>query len=445
MTYALHDSHVYLTAGVLAAFSFAAPYEIVSVSVDGKQAPKIYITDDLLDSATEGWTPSAVTSINGTDVNQFLTQYAALNSWGYVEPHAEWNALMSSPTLDIQGGLTTLSGAGTFYPGDNLTYTFENGTTVDTFWLAIYNEVANYTGPLATGGDFYNYFVLGLLPASFDPTTIVPPSYSGELVEGPTNWTNASYGAFPDDPVVAQADLGVLGGGLVTGYSYENISTGVLSLPSFDAVPETIGNYSLAVNQFIAGASESNLTRIIIDLQRNPGGATLLAYTTFKAFFPDISPFAGSRRRSFPAANVIGSATTNYWADLDEDNEDDYILKSQLAADEWVITNRINAATGKNFTSWQEYQGPINANSDTFSLTEQYDLANVVFDAVSIHSAVALGLTNLCCRLPSMNGTLSCTCQTRPPGRFRKEHSIPTKSSCSPTVSVHRHAHSSSK
>ncbi|KAF2036012.1 peptidase S41 family protein [Setomelanomma holmii] len=380
LTYALHDSHVYLTAGVLSAFSFAAPYEIASVSSDGKQAPKVYITDDLLNSAKEGWTPSAITNINGTEVNQFLTQFAALNAWGYVEPHAEWNALMSSPTLDIQGGLTVFSGAATFYPGDNLTYTFENGTSLDTYWLAIYNEVANYTGPLTTGGDFYNYFVLGLLPASFDPTLIVSPTYSGDNVSEPANWYNASFGAFPEDPAIAQADLGILGGGFVTGYVLEDISTGVLSLPSFDAIPQTLSNYSLAVNQAIAGAAAANLTRIVIDLQRNPGGATLLPYTIFKAFFPDLSPFAGSRRRSFPLANVIGSATTKYWDALDENNEDDYNFKAQLAADEWVITNRINAATGKNFTSWQEYQGPVNANGDAFSLTERYDLANVVFD-----------------------------------------------------------------
>ncbi|KAH8732999.1 peptidase S41 family protein [Phaeosphaeriaceae sp. PMI808] len=383
LTYALHDSHVYLSAGILSAFSFASPYEIASVSIDGKQAPKVYITQDILDAPYYNFTPSAITSINGTEVDAFLTKYAAMNSWGYVEPHAEWNALMSNPTLDIRGGMTTFSGAGTFYPGDNLTFTFENGTSLNTFWLAIYNELANSTGPLTTGGDFYNYFVLGLIPASFDPTTIGFPNFTDDMDAAPISWYNESFQAFPSDPDVAQEDLGVFHGGLVTGYLYEDISTGVLSLPSFDAIPATIGNYTQAIISFIGNASEANLTRIIIDLQRNPGGATLLAYTTFKSFFPDLLPFAGSRRRSFPVANAVGTTTTNHWSSLDEKDKASWALKQLLAADEWVITNRINAATSKNFTSWKEYQGPIAANGDTFSLTEQYDLSNIIFDTAA--------------------------------------------------------------
>ena len=38
-----HDPHVYLDAGVLAAFSFASPYGIISASLDGKELPKVYI------------------------------------------------------------------------------------------------------------------------------------------------------------------------------------------------------------------------------------------------------------------------------------------------------------------------------------------------------------------------------------------------------------------
>lgn len=44
LIYSLHDAHVVLSAGALSAFSFASPYPISSVSIDGKQAPKIYIT-----------------------------------------------------------------------------------------------------------------------------------------------------------------------------------------------------------------------------------------------------------------------------------------------------------------------------------------------------------------------------------------------------------------
>lgn len=47
LTNALHDGHVSLKAGALAAFSFGSPFEIASVSVDGQQPPKIYLTGEL--------------------------------------------------------------------------------------------------------------------------------------------------------------------------------------------------------------------------------------------------------------------------------------------------------------------------------------------------------------------------------------------------------------
>ncbi|KAF1837498.1 hypothetical protein BDW02DRAFT_565981 [Decorospora gaudefroyi] len=380
LTYAMRDSHVSLNAGILSAFSFASPYEVASVSLDGKEEPRIYITDDIIDYMAGGKEPSPISTINGTEVNQFLTQYADLNAWGYVERHAEWNALMSHPTLDIQGGLTTLSGGGSFYPGDNLTFTFENNSYIETVWVAIYTGHPNSTGPLATGGDFYNYHVLGLLPESYDDSLLDIPIISDgdDDTESPimTNWTEASYGAFPDTNI-SQFDLGVFGGGVVTGYLYEDISTGVLSLPTFDIIPQTTGNYSQAVSDFIADASAAGLNRVIIDLQRNSGGTILLAFTTFKSFFPDLTPFSGSRRRSFPLANVIGTATSEYWAGLNETDSD---LQAELSANEWVIQTRLNAATGRNFSGWPEYQGPVVANGDAFTLTERYDLANQNFD-----------------------------------------------------------------
>lgn len=49
LVYAMHDSHVSLNAGILSAFTFASPVEIASVSVDGKEEPKIYITGKFVD------------------------------------------------------------------------------------------------------------------------------------------------------------------------------------------------------------------------------------------------------------------------------------------------------------------------------------------------------------------------------------------------------------
>jgi hypothetical protein len=40
----MRDGHASLNAGILSAFSFASPYELASVSIDGKQEPRIYIT-----------------------------------------------------------------------------------------------------------------------------------------------------------------------------------------------------------------------------------------------------------------------------------------------------------------------------------------------------------------------------------------------------------------
>lgn len=367
----MHDAHVAYNGGALSAFTFSSPMSILSASKDGKQVPQIWATDDVLESASEGWTPSPITKINGEDVVEYLTKFAAINSQGYLEPHADWNAIMSSPALDIQGQVEVFFGGALLYPGDGLNFTFANGSEIDTYWLALYSN-PDPTGPLTTGGDFYNYFVLGNLPASYvDPNTTV-----GTLVDtqqAANNWSNQSYGAYPQVADVFQPDLSIIGGGIVTGYYLKDISTGVLSLPSFEQSGWDIGNFSDTVSRFIQGAKDANLQHIVIDVQQNAGGDVVLALTTFRQFFPEIDPFGGSRRRSHALGNVLGSATTKYWDSLPV-NGPDYEF---LLSDEWVITPRINAATGKNFTSWEEYAGPVLANGDAFSLTERFNLSSV--------------------------------------------------------------------
>ncbi|KAK5117003.1 hypothetical protein LTR62_006724 [Meristemomyces frigidus] len=320
LLYSTHDAHVSFVAGVLSSFSFGSLNGLTSVSVDGVAPPKVYFTDDLLLNQTDpntSWEPSAVALINGTNVYEYLTRFAALNSFGTLEPNADWNSLFESPVLDILDQFSVWGGDTTFYPGDVFNYTFENGTELQDEFLAVYDD-SGPTGPLETGGDFYNFFVLGFYPASYD-TSVSSNATDNATCQNFTSWGNSTQSTAYPDPNIVQADLGC--SGYVTGYFLNDSDVAVLSLPTFWAVDNAIQTYSDAVQDFIDGAQAAGKTKIVIDLQSNGGGDVLLvsyrdlraprvllvkltcmifsyAYTVFKQFFTSIDPYAGSFRRA---------------------------------------------------------------------------------------------------------------------------------------------------
>ncbi|KAF4911772.1 Peptidase S41 family protein ustP [Colletotrichum fructicola] len=403
LVYALNDAHVDLYAGILSVFSFASPVSLVSASIDGKETPKVYFADDILNRQENNLeTPiSAVSHINDEPVAEYLARFASLQSVGMLEPHADWNELMDSPVQDIQGIFSIFAGASTFFPGETITFSFEDPSMekVELHWLAVYN-IAEFTGPLETPGDFYNFFVLGLLPASYYNVSL-PKVFGGSsgtedvTADGATDdapadgaaedgasdgasgssWYEASFHAFPANPDVVQDDLGLYEGGILTGYFYEDMSTGVLSTPHFNQYGLEVESFAQSLAKFITGAKERKLSHIIIDLQKNVGGSTGVALLLFREFFPGVDPFAGSQRRSHELGNTLGSATTRYWQSLTANTEE----RLELVANEWVIATRINDETGNDFTSWEEYEGPRRQADDDFSLVERYDLKNPSF------------------------------------------------------------------
>lgn len=329
--------------------------------------------DDLVDLQRTGasWKASAIASINGQPVTDYLTKFAAQNAIGGLEPNSDWNQLMSSSALNITNAFSIFEGYTSFYPGENLTFAFENGTEITEPWLAIYNSPEE-TGPLETGGDFYNFFVLGFYPASYDPyatatsldsvpsatSTDSSASSSTTTTPTPTSWPDLAY---PQRPDVVQPDLGA--SGVLTGYFLHDISVAVLSIPSFEAYDTAVEDFSNTVTEFIQKAKGAGLTKVLIDLQQNSGGDTLLAYDTFKQFFPAIEPFGGSRMRAHPTADVLGNTFTNYYVTQNM-NETFYYEQS---VNDWVVTDRLNADTEQNFTSWGEFYGPHDYSGDSFS------------------------------------------------------------------------------
>ena len=402
--YAIHDAHVSLSAGLLSIFTFGSPLRIVSVSSNGIELPKIYIPDDLLEAAQNNvtWTPSAVSSINGQDATEYLTQFAATNAAGAIEPNADWNQLMSNPAGDVLFQLSVFEGSTIFYPGANISFVFENGTTYDDLpWLAGYTDFVDSSTPaLSSGQDLYDYFVLGIepidLPAaatsisaatstsaaaaatpSTDPTsddnsTITPtPTQSASAT--PSSW---SFAPFPSNPIVAQPNLGSDNGGVLTGYFLNDGITAVLSIPSFEVTGEAVLSFSTTIGDFISQAKAAGLTRIIIDLQRNLGGSDILAIDAFKQFFPSIDAFNGARLRANDFGNALGNTFTTYY-NTQQMNESFY---EALSSDAWVASVYLNAATGANFTSWPEFFGPHPDHGDLFTTIQRDNLSSIIFD-----------------------------------------------------------------
>ena len=326
----------------------------------------------------DSWQPSAIAQINGTDAVDYLTQFAALNSPGTLEPNADWNLLMDNPLYNVlEESYPLWAGGATFYPGDTFSYTFENGSTFGDQWSAVYFGPPE-TGPLETGGDFYNFFVLGFYPASYNDSaasnnisTIAVTS--NETVTAPTNFTEFTN-AFPR-PDIAQGNLTV--DGYMTGYFIRDASLAVLSLPTFWAEDYAIDEFTTTVQQFLNQSKAAGMEKVLIDLQQNDGGDTLLAYSVFKQFFPSIQPYGGSVMRAQPMADMMGGLITSFWTGADPS------ILEYVASDEWIATSKLDEA-GQNFSSWAELYGPFFDGVENFTAVERFNTTNYAFDYSSL-------------------------------------------------------------
>lgn len=371
-------------------------------------------------------------------VVDYLTDFASRQSFGMLEPHADWNQMMYSPAQELFG-LNILSDVASFYAGDDFSLTFQNGTStadqpINNKWVAFYSE--GNPGALDTGGDFYNYFVLRLPPSSSSQddsaspessalanssspigtdssaviSTVSSPESSSTFSAAPegsppaTSW-HADNSAYPADTMVHQEGLGQFTPGSLTGYYLADSATAVLSIPTFLFFDDdSVDTFGQAVTYFINNATQQKAKNVIIDLQQNTGGIPGLALFVFQQvswncahylshkltvpkFFPQTLPYTGSRMRSHPLADVLGEASTARFQSLREPGDDLDDLSDEWIEDfisEWVSVVRVNAETGRNFSSWQEFSGPQHLDGDNFTLTEEYDLSNPLFDGLAL-------------------------------------------------------------
>lgn len=165
----------------------------------------------------------------------------------------------------------------------------------------------------------------------------------------------------------------------------------MLSIPSFQEYGDAIGTFSTTVGDFLNASKTAGMKRVLIDLQQNYGGDTLLAFDTYKKFFPQNEPCGGSRLRAHTSANVVGEQITTYWNGLTPDYDDYYALLNS----EWVSSDRIDASTNRNFTSWQQFFGPQQLNGDSFTAVVSGLLQFIYEKANYLVATIRLGKLSL--------------------------------------------------
>lgn len=81
--------------------------------------------------------------------------------------------------------------------------------------------------------------------------------------------------------------------------------------------------------------------------------------------------------RAHATADIIGNTFTTYYTTSQSANSSAY---DALSASDFVSTDRLNAETGRNFTSWGEFFGPHEYNGDSFTTVERENITSSLFD-----------------------------------------------------------------
>jgi len=219
-----------------------------------------------------------------------------------------------------QGGRTS-----NIYPGENTTYTFENGTsvTVDNVALLRYD----FTGVTE------NYYFINRYGGGVGKI-----NYQINIPKAPTGYPT---------PIIATKD-GTLGGYYLSGDGLDDVA--VLSVLSFS--PSSVVEFQTVAETFLADAKRDGKKKLVVDLSANNGGAILQAYDLFRQLFPKTVQVGLTRFRNNP------------------------IQKEAVTINQKILPEGFDPATGDYWqqVAWEKswnYRHDLNSEGKKFNSTEE--------------------------------------------------------------------------
>ncbi|KAF2179813.1 hypothetical protein K469DRAFT_693702 [Zopfia rhizophila CBS 207.26] len=330
---------------------------LISGSMDGG-APKIWAVQDF-NKTNAGFTPSAVSKIDGEDAVQFLQEESLLNA--YHDPDTRYNAMFYMQPAESYGYFTNPR----YYPGPTLNMTFENGTehTYINAAVILDSSVWSY---VSDGESFYDTFISLSGSGSKKLKKRSPHSLPRNLEHPKEAELSRRYTpiAYPD-PIVehSASDVPLAGYFIDTGVG----TVGVLMAQTFNTESNSDAvEFQAVIQEYISQAQRRQVSKHIIDLRTNGGGKILSGYDMYLQFFPSQKPQLQSRYRGHQATELIGDKISS----LSFSSRNGEIYTSPFNYHSYLDKDL------KAFNSWSNMYGPDNFNDDKFTKLLRYNLSD---------------------------------------------------------------------
>ncbi|CZS88174.1 uncharacterized protein RCO7_01140 [Rhynchosporium graminicola] len=363
----VHDGHFRFSPDLLSkAVVFRRPVQVVSVSKDGVEVPKVYLKENIDAYVKTNITemPSALSKVNGEAVQEFMAKLAQL---GFLQDlDGLYNNLMyemafdaQSPTYRYMGYFALTGRYGYFYPGASTTLEFENGTTST---VENYAEVVGNLDGVTDGKSLYQRFCTGPNRQAASSTSAeVPHDFEAEEVQAVKTPPNG----YPT-PQVISSDLQV-SGYFLNGTGYEDVA--VLGLLSFS--PSSPLEFQSIIQTLISDAKAAGKTKLVIDLSSNGGGNILAGYDAFRQLFPQIVQDGFSRLREHDAFKVMSTGISRYAANFSTNSEDskNYFTHGSVLNYRYDLN-----VTDNKFATYEDKFAPQKINGDEYTNLLRWDL-----------------------------------------------------------------------
>ncbi|CZR51375.1 uncharacterized protein PAC_01250 [Phialocephala subalpina] len=352
--------------------------DIISVSKDGKEVPKLYN----LAALNNNTVAPAITKINGQDAATFISD-VNLKFSSFQDPDSQWNSMFK--TYANPTGMLTVA-ASLAFQGSSVTLTYDNGQEKTEQSFAIIRPGINFTG-VNTGEDFYNKFLnpnstQSQAANTTSSATPTPTSTSTSSASPSVNTLAApapTISGYPF-PIVRDSGANTTAGYFLDGTGYDNVA--VLSVSAFSPAGnigsiEYLTNFQSAVASFLSKCKVAGKTRLIIDVSANGGGFVVAGYELFAQLFPDVQRFQADNLRLADSlvnmARISNSIPNNFSAtNAVEENAFSVLQNSVVTSN--LVPGGVFGPDGSNLDTVEDILGPVSLKGELFTAYQQAPL-----------------------------------------------------------------------